>query len=105
RASQGSVLNGVYRSGANAFHVTAVEFLRNSALDANSFFSNQKGVPLSSFKRNQFGGDFSGPIRRNKDFFLVDYAGLRERSPQSTIPTVPTAVERIGDFSHNFASN
>ena len=103
--SQGSILNVVYRSGANAWHGSAVEFLRNSEFDANSFFSNRNNVPLTSFKRSQFGGDLSGPIRRDKTFFLVDYAGLRERSASSTTQTVPTSLQRSGDFSQTFAAN
>ena len=66
----GSVLNIVYKSGTNQFHGTAFEFLRNSVLDANGFFANRRGEPLSSFKRNQFGGTVSGPIRKNKTFYM-----------------------------------
>jgi tRNA(Arg) A34 adenosine deaminase TadA len=76
-----------------------LDFMRNSEFDANSFFSNRNGVPLTSFKRNQFGADFSGPIRKDKTFFLFDYAGLRERSASSFTSTVPTALERQGNFS------
>ncbi len=103
--SQGSILNVVYRSGTNQWHGSAVEFLRNSEFDANSFFSNKNKVPLGSFKRNQFGGDISGPVRKDKTFFLFDYAGLRERSVNTTTTTVPTALERSGDFTKTFAAN
>ena len=103
--SQGSILNVVYRSGANGLHFSATEFLRNSEFDANNFFSNRNNVPLSSFKRNQFGGDVSGPIRKDKTFFLFDYAGLRERSASTTTSTVPTPLERSGDFTKTFAAN
>src|SRR5687768_2229411 len=60
--SAGSVLNVVFKSGTNNFHGSAYDFLRNSVLDANNFFSNARGVPLASFKRNQFGGTIGGPI-------------------------------------------
>jgi hypothetical protein len=103
--SQGSILNVVYRSGSNEWHGSAIEFVRNSEFDANSFFSNKNNVPLASFKRNQFGADLAGPIRRDKTFFLFDYAGLRERSASSSTFTVPTALERSGDFSQTFAAN
>ena len=53
--SAGSVLNVVFKSGTNSLHGSAYEFLRNSVLDANNFFSNARGVPLASFKRSQFG--------------------------------------------------
>src|SRR5262245_26604408 len=99
-----AVLNLVYKSGGNDFHGGVFEFLRNSALDANNFFSNQRGVALPSFKRNQFGGQLSGPIRRDKLFFLFAYESLRERSFSSTTTTVPTDLERAGNFSQTRAT-
>lgn len=97
--SLGSVLNIVFKSGTNQFHGSAYEFLRNSKLDANNFFDNTRGRPLASFKRSQFGGVFNGPIVRDRTFFLVSYEGLRERSASNTVFSVPTALERNGDFS------
>ncbi len=96
--SMTAVLNLVYKSGGNDLHGSAFEFLRNSVLDANNFYSNQRGVALPSFKRNQFGGTFSGPIQRNKLFFLFAYESLRERSFSSTTTTVPTELERTATF-------
>ncbi len=101
----GGVVNMVYKSGTNDIHGSAFEFLRNSVLDANDFFANRNGVPLGSFKRSQFGGTISGPIRRNQTFFLVAYEGLRQRSYSSTTTSVPTELERGGDFSASRASN
>lgn len=99
----GSVLNVVYKSGTNEFHGTAYEFLRNSKLDANSFYNNMRGVPLSSFKRSQYGGTFGGPIKKDKSFFMSSYEGLRQRSFSSRTTTVPTALERAGDFTQTYA--
>ena len=98
-----SVLNLVYKSGGNDFHGSAYEFLRNSVLDSNNFFANQRGAALASFKRNQFGGTVSGPIKRNKTFFLGSYEGLRERSFAERLTTVPTDLERTGDFTNTRA--
>ncbi len=103
--SQGSILNVVYRSGGNQLHRSLIEFLRNSEFDANSFISNRNRVPLTSFRRNQFGAGASGPIRRDKTFFLADYAGLRERSADARTLTVPTELERTGDFSSTLSSS
>ena len=100
--SAGSVLNVVFKSGTNSFHGSAYEFLRNSVLDANNFFSNSRGVPLASFKRSQFGGTLGGPIVKDKTFFLGSYEGLRQRSFSERTATVPTALERRGDFSQTF---
>ncbi|MGH8247257.1 MAG: carboxypeptidase regulatory-like domain-containing protein, partial [Gammaproteobacteria bacterium] len=104
--SQGSILNVIFKSGSNAFHGSAFEFLRNSVLDSNNFFANRGSLKLGSFKRNQFGGMLSGPIRQNKTFFMADYEGLRERSARNTNPpyTVPTELQRRGDFSQTFTT-
>ncbi len=103
--SQGNILNVIFKSGTNKFHGSTYEFLRNSAMDSNNFFSNQRGIPLGSFKRSQFGGTVSGPIVKDKVFFMASYEGLRARSYDSTNPTMPTDLQRQGDFSQTFASN
>jgi Carboxypeptidase regulatory-like domain/TonB dependent receptor len=97
--SLGSVLNVVYKSGTNQLHGSAYEFLRNSYLDANNWFDNRRGQKLGSFKRSQFGGHATGPIRRDKLFFMGSYEGLRERSFATSVFTVPSELERQGDFS------
>ena len=99
----GSVLNVVYKSGTNQFHGTAYEFLRNSKLDANTFYNNLRGIPLSSFKRSQYGGTFGGPVVKDRTFFMSSYEGLRQRSFSSRTTTVPTALQRAGDFSQTYA--
>jgi hypothetical protein len=97
--SGGGVINMVLKSGTAKFHGTAYEFLRNSKLDANNFFSNRTGTPLPSFKRNQFGGTLGGPIIPNKAFFFFNYEALRQRAASNRVTTLPTAAERSGDFS------
>ncbi len=99
----GTVLNVIYKSGSNAFHGSAYDFLRNSEFDANNFFANTRGEKLQTFQRNQFGGVVSGPIRRGKTFFMGSYEGLRERRFASTTTSVPTLLERDGDFSQTLA--
>jgi hypothetical protein len=109
--SGGGIINLVYKSGTNVLHGSAFEFLRNSVLDANNFFSNANGIALGSFKRNQFGGSVGGPVvlpklynGRNKTFFFFDYEGLRQRSASPATYTVPTALQRTGDFSKTLNS-
>ncbi|MBM3812764.1 MAG: TonB-dependent receptor [Acidimicrobiia bacterium] len=99
----GTVLNVVYKSGTNSFHGTAYSFLRNSVFDANNFFANRRGEKLRNFQRNQFGGVVSGPIRRDKTFFMGSFEGLRERRFSNTTLSVPTLREREGDFSQTLA--
>ena len=99
----GSVLNVVYKSGTNSFHGTAYEFLRNSKLDANTFYNNMRGLELASFKRSQYGGTLGGPVKKDKTFFMSSYEGLRQRSFTSRTATVPTELERNGNFTQTFA--
>jgi hypothetical protein len=96
--SGGAVINATIKSGTNAFHGTAFEFLRNSALDARGFFA-PADQPKAPFRQNQFGGTLGGPIRRNKTFFFVDYQGTRIGTSQTDISTVPTPAEIGGNFS------
>lgn len=100
--SLGSVLNVVFKSGTNQFHGSAYEFLRNSVFDSNNFFENRAGRKLGSFKRSQFGGHATGPIRRDKTFFMGSFEGLRARQFATSIRTVPTLEQRNGDFSKTF---
>ncbi|MGB7848430.1 MAG: TonB-dependent receptor [Candidatus Acidiferrum sp.] len=92
--STGSTTNIVTRSGTNQIHGAAWEFLRNDAMDAKSFFATS----VEPLKRNQFGGTVGGPIRRDKTFFFGYYEGLRNRQGVTTSATVPSALERRGDF-------
>ncbi len=109
--SGGSVINMVYKSGTNRVHGSAFEFLRNSSLDSNNFFANRNGVPLGSFKRNQFGATVGGPISipkafdgRDKSFFFFGYEGLRERRAATQTATVPSPLQQSGDFSETLNS-
>ena len=98
--SVGGVLNVVFKSGTNGFHGTAYEFIRNSVLDANNFFSNSRGVSLPSFKRNQYGGTLGGPLIKNKLFFFAGYQGTKTRSDPADRPGfVPTTRMLAGDFT------
>ena len=56
------------KSGGNNFHGTLFEFLRNTALDAKSFYA----ISAEKFNLNQFGGSIGGSIIKNKTFFFVD---------------------------------
>jgi hypothetical protein len=110
--SSGGIINLVFKSGTNTLHGTAYEFLRNSKLDANGFFANQRGLPLTNFKRNQFGGSVGGPVYlpklyngHNRTFFFANFEGLRERSQGNLTATVPTELQRAGDFSKTVNSS
>ena len=91
----GAVVNAASKSGTNAFHGSIYEFLRNSAMDDRSPFDtyikpgNTSANP-PEYRRNQFGGSFGGPIKKDKAFFFVNYEGLRaEQGVSSVTPNVP----------------
>ena len=90
------VVNVITRSGSNRFHGSLFEFLRNTDLNAYTWLA----LTASPLHRNQFGGTFGGPIRKDKTFFFGTYSGLRQIT-QSFLNTavVPTALERTGNFS------
>jgi len=82
------------RSGANAFHGTLFEYFRNNVLDASDWFVNVNGLPKPQQRQNDFGGVFSGPIRKDKTFFFFSYEGLRLRQPSSMQTAVPDTTAR-----------
>ncbi|HXJ39602.1 MAG TPA: TonB-dependent receptor, partial [Bryobacteraceae bacterium] len=103
--NSGAVIDVITKSGTNALHGSLFEFLRNSAMDARNFFS-PKGTPFPSFRLNQFGGSFGGPVvfpklynGKNKTFFFVDYEGYRRNSQQLLLGNIPTVKMRTGDFT------
>src|SRR5262249_12041860 len=70
--SAGAVINIVTKSGTNDWHGSALEFFRNTDLNARNYF-NQVPEPKQPFHNNQFGGSFGGPIKRDKTFFFLSY--------------------------------
>jgi Carboxypeptidase regulatory-like domain/TonB-dependent Receptor Plug Domain len=86
------------KSGTNQFHGTLFEFLRNTALDARSFFAQNR----EQFNENEFGGSLGGPIKKDKTFFFVDYQGRYLSEGITHVGQVPTAAMRQGDFSQSF---
>jgi hypothetical protein len=91
----GSVVNVVTRSGTNAFHGTAFEFLRNNFFNATSYFSSR-----DTLKRNQFGGVIGGPIIKNKLFFFGGYQGtVVHQQSNNTKYILPTQAMLNGDWT------
>ena len=100
--NSGAIINVVSKRGANDFHATLFEFLRNDALDARNPFS----TTVDPLERNQFGFVASGPVvlpklydGKDKLFWMFSYEGTRRRQSVTTTTLVPTLEERAGDFS------
>ena len=88
--NSGAIVNIATRSGSNAYHGEGFEFIRNNFFDARNYF-NPVGKPQSQFNRNNFGGDFGGPIKKNKAFFFLSYEGLRQHQGITLATPVPAA--------------
>src|SRR5215218_7738447 len=97
--AQGAVVNLITKGGSNDFHGSAFEFFRNDSLNANNFFLNRSGQPKPQLEYNNFGGNFSGPIVKNRVFFFWSEEWRREKRGQVLSSRVPTAAEKTGNFS------
>ena len=98
----GAVVNMVTKSGTNDFHGTGYYFLRDAKLNANDWFANRAGRAIPAFHRDQFGGVIGGPVIRNKTFFFGGYERTMQESPTTANVTLPTELQRSGDFSQTF---
>jgi hypothetical protein len=84
----GGVTNVTLKSGSNAFHGTAFEFIQNSAVNAKSYFNPG---PLGHLAYNYYGGSIGGPIIKNKLFFFGDYLGTSDHEKIGSTFTIPDA--------------
>jgi hypothetical protein len=98
----GGVLNAAIRSGTNQFHGNLFNFTRNSYWNARDPFA----TTIPQFGYNLFGGSGGAPViipkiynGKNRTFWFFNYEGSREGVPRANVNTVPTALERTGDFS------
>src|SRR3954453_3784850 len=110
--SAGGVVNLITKSGTNQLHGSLYEFLRNDKLTGTDFFVNRGGLKKSSLRYNQFGGTAGGPMvipkiydGKDRTFFFGSYEGLRWVRGITAAGTMPTDLERAGDFSQNSHAN
>jgi hypothetical protein len=95
--SLGSNTNLVMKSGSNELHGSVYEFFRNDVFDARNFFSRD----VEALKQNQFGATVGGPLHKDKTFFFGYYEGFRNRQGITRTTTVPSDLERQGDFTQS----
>ncbi|MDZ4802397.1 MAG: carboxypeptidase regulatory-like domain-containing protein [Bryobacteraceae bacterium] len=102
----GGIVNVVLKSGTNRLHGTLYEFARRNSWDANSFQNNARGAIKDGHKLDQYGFQLDGPViipklynGRGKTFFLMNWEGFDEATPQPLVLSVPAMEMRTGDFS------
>jgi hypothetical protein len=102
----GGVINQISKSGTNRLHGSLYEFGQISALDANTYFNDQKHIPIPVTHYNQYGLTVGGPVfipkvfnGKDKLFFFFAWEGVHDSQPTTVENTVPTPAERVGDFS------
>jgi len=98
KAEMGQLFNVsmVTNSGTNAFHGDVFENYGTDSLKAPSYFAAGK---VGSFSQHDFGADVGGPILHDKLFFYLSTELLRENTPITMNPSLPTAAFESGDFS------
>jgi hypothetical protein len=100
--SAGGVINTSTTAGTNAIHGTAYFYGKNPALNASS---NSLTHVKSVTRNSQWGGSVGGPIKKNKLFTFANYEGSKTKNPNNTVLTLPTEIERGGDFSQSLNKN
>jgi hypothetical protein len=102
----GAQVQVVTKSGSNRFSGSGYWYARRSEWNANTWINNRSGTPLAKSSRNDTGFTFGGPILKQKLFFFFSQEFQRREDPvgESRV-TVPTDLERLGDFSQSRDSN
>ena len=100
----GGVINMTSKSGTNQWHGSLYEYFRNTHLNANDFVSNANGLGKSPFHQNQYGATLSGPIKKNKSFFMFSWENYSMHKSQGATFFVPTKAMRGEDSAYpNYA--
>ena len=112
--SPAASINVITKSGTKAYHGTAYDYIRNDALNANDFFNNKNSIRRPRYRFNTAGGNIGGPVywpgkfnsAKNKLFFFYSQEALRVKNPTAiAYTTMPTTLERAGDFSQTLQPN
>ena len=95
--SAGAVVNASIKSGTNCIHGSAWDYVRNTAFDIHDWDNEE--LPVPAYHENQFGATLGGPVLKNRVFLFGDAQANRIRFAETTTESVPTTLERTGDFS------
>ena len=94
--SAGAVVNAITKSGGNAFHGSAYEFLQNYHMNAVNYFALAGQKPL--LVQNQYGGSLGGPIKKDRAWFFGAYERVDNHTDQVNESAVPSLANRAGNF-------
>src|SRR5262245_42050880 len=97
--SPGAAVSVSTKSGTNTIHGTVYDYYRNQGMDSIDYFSKRAGAPKADNRQNQPGGNFGGPLLRDKAFFFVDFEDTHITRGVTRLTRVPTADERVGIFT------
>lgn len=104
--STGAIVTMITRAGVNTYHGAAYGYFRNEDMDASNYFSNLNNRPRPEDRYNLFGGKVGGPISipklfngKNRAFFFINYEGLVQASPYSTLTSIAYGPYAQGNFS------
>jgi len=110
--SNGGVVAAAGKTGTNQIHGSAYDYLKNDDLNANSWTNNRNGVARGRQRHNEYGFSLSGPVfiprvydGRNKTFFFFNWELINDHGVQTPTATVPTDLQRAGNFSQTFTSS
>jgi hypothetical protein len=106
------MFNTLMRSGTNSYHGSAYGHLRRTAWDANSFFNNASGQPITPQPNDTWGASFGGKIwipkiydGKNKTFFYLAVEHYDDTQSSSSVFAAPTALEKMGNFSQSYTQS
>jgi hypothetical protein len=108
----GGMFNTLMKSGTNDYHGSLYGHLRRTAWDANSFFNNAAGLPVTNQPNDTWGASFGGRVRipgvydgKNRTFFYLGFEHYDDTQSASTLFAAPTALEKSGDFSKSYTKS
>lgn len=107
----GSTIQMTTKSGTAQYHGSLYEYNQNNILNANLFQTNLTGGAKPAVHYNEYGGTIGGPVRipkvyngKEKTFFFFNFDGIRNQDPRFNIMSLPTELERKGDFSQTYTT-
>jgi trimeric autotransporter adhesin len=107
-----AIIQMVTKSGTNAFHGDAFYNLRNEQLNANGLANDMEGIPRAKYRVDEAGGSIGGPVvlprlfnGKNKVFFFASFDRLWYTQPASGLLTVPTDLQRQGDYGETLINS